>query len=59
MSYKNVEEFDKIWGFVDGLLSDAALCHEYGRDENAWCDTVVLSHRQYAVKRKEKFVRDR
>ena len=59
MSYKNVKELDKIWAFVDGVLSDAALWHEYVREENAWCDIVVLSHRQYAVKRKEKEVRGR
>ena len=51
-----MEELDKIW---DRVLSDAALGHEYGRDKNAWCDFIVLSHRQYAVKRKDKSLRDR
>ena len=54
MSYQDVVELDNIWGFFDGVLSDAALCHEYGRDEIAWCDMVVLPHMQYTVKRKEK-----
>ena len=54
MSHQDVEELDKIWVCVDEVLLDAAICHGYGRDENAWCNMVVLPHMQYTVKRKEK-----
>lgn len=50
---RDLEELDNIWEFVEGLLSDAALCHEYGRDENAWCDKVVLPVMQRALKGKD------
>ena len=30
-----MKELDKIWAFVDGMLSDAALWHEYVRDEKS------------------------
>ena len=35
MSYQDVKELNKIWGFVDGVLLGTASCHGYGRDVNA------------------------
>ena len=48
------EELDKIYGYVDGVLSDAALYHEYGRDEKTLHEMVFLPHMQHAVKRNRK-----
>ena len=53
---KTKQELDAIWGLVEHLLSEARSCHEYGRDENAWSEKVVLPLMQAAVERGEQTV---